>query len=91
MLAILGTEQAVNERVANTLVHLDDPDMLLDLRKLNGKVKSSAFDPFWDELQVHLDEIIPAVDERRHSATLHMPIAISVRHLRDIISVTNSF
>ncbi len=55
--------------------------------EFNGKVKSSAFDdPFWDELQVYLDELIPTVDEHRHSATLHMPIAISVRHLRDIIS-----
>ncbi len=46
MLAILGTEQAVNERVANALVHLDDPDMLLDLRKLNGKVKTLHLTPF---------------------------------------------
>lgn len=82
----VGAEQGVNERVAKALVHLDDPDILLDLRKLNGKVKSTAFDPFWDELQLYLDELNPAVDERRHSTVLHMPIAISIRHLRDIIS-----
>ncbi|SMN01555.1 hypothetical protein SPONL_2127 [uncultured Candidatus Thioglobus sp.] len=82
----IGAEQAVNERIAQALVHLDDPDILLDLRKLNGKVKNTAFDHFWEELQLYLDELNPAVDERRHSAVLHMPIAISIRHLREIIS-----
>ena len=65
---------------------MDDPDIILDLRKLNGKVKSTQFDPFWDQLQLYLDELTLAVDERRHSTVLHMPVAISIRHFGNLIS-----
>ena len=40
---------------------------------------------FWQELQTFLDEIDAAVDERRHDDTLHMPFALSIRHLREIV------
>ena len=53
---------------------------------MNGKVKSSHFDAFWNELQVYLDEINLAVDERRHGDTLHLPFATSLRHLQELIS-----
>ena len=59
---------------------------MLDLRRLNGKVNSNKFDAFWNELQAYLDDLGLAVDERRHSAVLHMPIAVSIRHLQEIIS-----
>ncbi len=45
-----------------------------------------VFDKFWHELSTYLVEVTPAVDDRRHGSTLHMPIAISVGDLRDIIS-----
>ena len=38
------------------------------------------------ELSLFFEEVTPAVDDRRHGEVLHMPIAISVRHLREIIS-----
>lgn len=41
------------------------------------------FDDFWKELDTYLQEITPAVDERRHG---EVSIAISVRHLRDMIA-----
>ena len=49
---------------------------------------SSPFDYFWEELQAYLDEITPAVDERRHSEVLHMQYAVSVRHchLHEVIA-----
>lgn len=75
----------MNERVARALVHLNDPDIILDLIKLNGKVKSIKFHDFWDKLQLYLDEQTLAVDEQRHSTVLHMPVTISIRHLRDLI------
>ena len=82
----LGAQQIVDERVAKALIDLDDPDIMLDLRRLNGRVTSDKFDPFWDELQAYLDELGLAVDERRHSSVLQMPIAVSIRHLQGITS-----
>lgn len=75
----------VDERVANAVMTTADPDILLDLRKLNGDPKSTLFDDFWLELSLFLEEVTPAVDDRRHGEVLHMPIAVSVRHLQDII------
>ena len=56
------------------------------MRKLNGRPFSSKFDMFWLELQKYLEEIGPAVQERRHGEAMYMPVAISVNHLREIIS-----
>jgi len=81
-----GAQQVVNERIASALINLDDPNIMLDLRQLNGRVCSNKVDAFWSELQVYLDEFNLAVDERHHSDVLHMPIAISIRHLQEIIS-----
>lgn len=79
------SEREVDERVAEE--ELDDPEIMYDLRILNGKVKSSKYNPFWDELALYLEELTPAVDEHRHSDTLHMSVAVSLRHLRDLVKV----
>lgn len=71
--------------IAEEVFELDEPEILLDMRRLNGKPNSTVFERFWDELSFYLEEITPACDDRRHSSTLHMPIAISVSNLRDII------
>ena len=76
-------EKGVDERVAK---EMDYPDIILDLRQTNGHVESSRFDSFWKELQCYFDEITLRVDERRHGNTLHMPLAISVSNLCDIIT-----
>ena len=84
-----AAEKEVDERVARLAeeaFELDEPDILLDLRRLNGKPNAPAFDKFWEELSAYLEEISPAVNDRRHGSTLHMPIAISVGDLHDIIS-----
>ena len=79
-------QQKVDERVAKAVLAVESPDIMLDLRKLNGRPKSAHFDEFWAELSRFLEEINPAVDDRRHGETLHMPIAVSIRHLRDMIT-----
>ena len=68
------------------MLTIGDPDILLDLQKLNGNIKVTLFDDFCTELSLFLEEVIPAVDDQRHGEMLHMPIAVSVRHLRDIIT-----
>ena len=40
---------------------------------------------FWQELQIFLNKIDPAVDERRHGDTPHMPFAVSICQLREIV------
>ena len=75
----------VDERVAKAVLAVENPDIILDLRSLNGKPKSALFDSFWAELSSFLEEINPAVDDCRHGETLHMPIAVSIRHLREVI------
>lgn len=78
-------QQVVDTRVANAVLATGSPDIMLDLRKLNGNPKSTLFDDFWLELSAFLEEVNPAVDDRRHGETLHMPIAVSIRHLREVI------
>ena len=52
-----SSQAKVDERVTRALVDVNDPDIVLDLRRLNGKPTSSTFDVFWSELQSYLDEI----------------------------------
>jgi len=81
-----ASEAQVDERVAKAVVELDDPEIIMDLRQMNGNPKATTFDVFWQELQLYLDEVTLAVDERRHGNILHMPLAISIRNLREIIT-----
>jgi hypothetical protein len=79
-------EAEVDGRLAKFLLDMNDPDIVLDLRKLNGKPSLSKFDAFWLELHSYLEEIGLAVQERRHGDSMYMPVAMSVNHLREIIS-----
>ena len=78
-------ERAVDEWVTEALLTLDDPEIVYDFHRLNGRPKSGKFDAFWVKLGVYIEELIPAVDDRQHSETTHMPFAISLRHLRQIM------
>ena len=84
--AFCSAEAQADEHVARAVVNLDDPEIVLDLRRMNGKAQSSLFDALWSELQAYLDDINLAVDESRHGKTLHMPFAISLQHLQEVIS-----
>lgn len=81
-----SVEAEVDERLAKTMVNLDDPEIVLDLRTINGKPNGTRFDQFWTELQAYLYEINLAVDDRWHGDTLQLPFAISVRHILELIS-----
>ena len=84
--ASCSAECEVNERVAWALIEMSDTDIILDLRKANGSTKSTKFEKFWEEMQSYFDETTLAVNERRHSEVLHMPFAISLRHLKELIT-----
>ena len=82
-----AAEKTVDKRIAaiaEEIFELDEPDILLDVRRMK-KPRSTTFDKFWEELDLYLIELNPACDDRRHGNVLHMPIAISVRNLCDII------
>ena len=72
---------AVDDRVAKFALNSDDPDLIYDLRKLNGRPTDPRFDRFWNEMQAFLDEKVMAVNERRHGDVLYLPLAISVEDL----------
>lgn len=82
--AASDSQREFDKRIEEVLSE-DDPDLLLDMRKLNGNVKPSKYDVLWDELGVFVKELNPAVEECRHSDVLNMLIVISLRHLRDTI------
>ena len=44
--AVSSEQTAIDERVAQAVLELDDPDIIIDLRKFNGKVNNLQFDPF---------------------------------------------
>ena len=74
--ASCSVEAEVDEHVAQAVVEVDNPEVVLDFRSMNRKVQSSHFDAFWDELQAYLDEI---------RDNLHMPFATSLQHLQELI------
>ena len=78
-------QDEVNQRVTEISLGSDDPQLLLDFRKLNGKEIDTKFDVFYDELGKYFDEQLMQVHERRHSQELYMPLAILVEDLRSEI------
>ncbi|PKY60343.1 hypothetical protein RhiirA4_483933 [Rhizophagus irregularis] len=63
---------------------MEDPSIICDLRQNNG-FKGTKFDTFWDKMGAYFNENSPAVNDRRHGNILYMPLAISIRDLREII------
>lgn len=74
-------EEVVDVRVAKFLLHSDDPKLIFDLRKNNGRISDPKLDPFWDELGKYLEEK-SVVHERRQNEVAYMPFAMSVSDLR---------
>lgn len=83
--AVSSGERAVDDRVLEFLLQADAPEMFYDLRKNNGRPKDASLDPFWDALDVYLDEV-SVVQERRHSDKMYMPLAISCQDLIETIA-----
>ena len=76
------TEQAeIDDRVFQ-MIKLDDPDIIPDLKTLNSSTSCSKFDRFWSECERVLnEEVVVAVDDRRHTEVTHIATAISIRDL----------
>lgn len=74
----------IDQRMS-TFLDTDDPDLIVDLRSLNGKTGNSKYDVFWDEMQRYFNEQVLAVQERRHGEHLYLPFAMSVCDLVETI------
>ena len=77
------TQAEKQKEIALFVSEQDEPDILLDLRVLNGKPNSTKYDEFWDEIQALFNEYETAVHERRHGNILYLLFAISVCELVD--------
>ena len=64
--AASAAEKSIDDRIAEALLNLDDPSFIYELWQLNGNPGSSKFDVFWEELGYYIEELAPAVDDRRH-------------------------
>ena len=63
------------------IIDMEDPDIMLDLRALNGK-QGTQYDTFWNECEKFLNEdVVTAVDDRRHCSITHLSRVISMRDL----------
>lgn len=78
-------QKAMDARVCAFLLESDDPDLVVDLRSMNGDPGTSKFDIFWAEVGAYLNEINTAAQERRHGANSYLPFAISVEDFRQTI------
>ena len=76
-------DEARRRRLVEILSSNGDSGLLEDMRILNGKQGSTAFNEFWDEVQSLFDEYTASVQERRHGSVLYLPFAISIRELME--------
>ena len=73
-------EAEIDKRMQQ-LIEMEDPEIVVDLRKHN-EGRKSQYDVFWDECQKHLQETVGvAVDDRRHCQVTHLAQAISANDL----------
>ena len=76
------SEKEVDERLS-ALFELEEPDLIYDLRDANPRNQSNHYSVFWSAAKEFLEEDIgTAVDDRRHSQTVHVAKAISVRDFK---------
>ena len=62
--SVAETSQTVDDNITAYHAKFDDPDLLYDLRNLNGRSSGNILDPFWEELKkFHDDKTI--VHDRR--------------------------
>ena len=59
-------EKDTSLRIATFISQCDNTDILIDLRKLNGKPNNSLYDEFWEEIHILFNECQAAAQERRH-------------------------
>ena len=79
----VGSEKESALRIGAFISGCDSSEILIDLRRLNGRPKSPKYDDFWEEIQTLFNEYQTAVHERRHGNESYLPFAISIRELVD--------
>ena len=62
--------------------------LIYDKHKSNGRPEIN-FEAFYKELDILLEEFGKAAEERRHSQTAHLPVAVSVPNLRLKVNSTH--
>ena len=65
----------------------EESRLIYDKRKSNGRPEIN-FEAFYKELDILLAEFGKAAEEKRHSQTAYLPVAISVPNLRLKVSRT---
>ena len=75
------SESEVDERV-NVLFELEEPSLIYDLCD-HFAGRQSKFEVFWQKASEYLEDVVTAVDDRRHSTVVHVAKAVSVRDLRE--------
>ena len=84
--AATASQEEVDARVS-TFFDLEEPELVFDLRNLYSG-RASMFDMFWAKAKEFLEEDVgTAVDDQRHSEVVHLAKAISVRDLREQVSM----
>ena len=66
----LSTNAIATARFA---LNCQDPDIIVDLRKLNARVTNDLFDPFWAKMAVVVEG---RGDDRRHGEMFHYCIVL---------------
>ncbi|WAR27915.1 hypothetical protein MAR_013619 [Mya arenaria] len=79
------TESEIDLRLCEYLLQNNETELIIDLRKNNGRPLSKEFDQFWSALDNYLTEK-SVVHERRQSDVNYMPFAMSVEDLQTEIA-----
>ena len=78
----------MDERVAKAVINVDETDVVLDLHKFNGKVRSSLFKPFWMRSTSLLveDDIMVLYIILCLSMPIYAFLCLSLRHLQELVT-----
>ncbi|WAR16034.1 hypothetical protein MAR_030628 [Mya arenaria] len=79
------TKSEIDLRLCEYLLQNNETELIIDLRKNNGRPLSKEFDQFWSALDNYLTEK-SVVHERRQSDVNYMPFAMSVEDLQTEIA-----
>ena len=82
-------QSEVDNRVREMLsMEIEDPNTVVDLREVKNTESRTRFEHFWSEAMKYINEDLGvAVDDRRHGDVTHLAKAISIRDLREQVSL----
>jgi hypothetical protein len=69
---------------AKFALNCQDPDIVLDMRKLNARPKSDVFDQFWAMMATIVDG---RVSDRRHGELLYIPYTLMYLYMRLLVQL----